>query len=94
MSEAEEGLYAELSTTGSGAWYRLQSDVTSQLSTEVSFPDGRVETLPMPAVRGLATDADQAVRKAAYDAEQVAWPTVGVSRSGHECHQRRSQRRQ
>lgn len=77
MSEAEEHLYAELSTTGSGAWGRLQSDVTSQLTTEVDLPDGPA-TLPMPAVRGLATDPNPAVRMAAYDAELVAWPTIEV----------------
>lgn len=77
MSEAEEHLYAELSTTGSGAWGRLQQDVTSQLSAEVALPDGPA-TMPMPAVRGLATDADEAVRRAAYDAELAAWPTVEV----------------
>ncbi len=38
MSESEEGLYAELSTTGSGAWGRLMQDVTSQLTTEVDVP--------------------------------------------------------
>ncbi|MFZ9546625.1 MAG: hypothetical protein ACO28H_05890, partial [Ilumatobacteraceae bacterium] len=32
MSEVEEGFYAELSTTGSSAWSRLQGDITSQLS--------------------------------------------------------------
>ncbi|MEJ7801488.1 MAG: hypothetical protein WKF60_13275, partial [Ilumatobacter sp.] len=47
MSEAEEGLYAELSPTGSGAWYRLMQDVTSQLTTEVEFPAGHTETMPM-----------------------------------------------
>jgi oligoendopeptidase F len=78
MSEAEEGLYAELSTTGSGAWGRLQRDVTSQLATDVAFPDGATQHLPMPAVRGLATSPDPAVRKAAYDAEMVAWPTVAT----------------
>lgn len=77
MSEAEENLYAELSNTGAGAWGRLQQEVTSQLSAEVELPDG-TERLPMPAVRGLGTHADPAVRKAAYDAEQVAWPTVEV----------------
>ena len=77
MSESEEHLYAELSTTGSGAWGRLQSDVTSQLTTEVDLPDGPA-TLPMPAVRGLATNADPAVRRAGYDAELAAWPTVEV----------------
>ena len=78
MTEREEGLYAELSTTGSGAWSRLQHDVTSQLTTDVEFPDGRTETLPMPAVRGLATSTDPGVRRAAYDAELRAWPTVST----------------
>ena len=78
MTEPEEGLYAELSTTGSSAWSRLQRDVTSQLTTEVEFPDGRTETLPMPAVRGLATSTDPGVRKAAYDAELRAWPKVAT----------------
>jgi oligoendopeptidase F len=77
MSEVEEHLYAELSTTGSGAWGRLQSDVTSQLTTEVDLPDGPT-TLPMPAVRGLATDPDPAVRQASYNAEIAAWPTIEV----------------
>lgn len=78
MSEPEEGLYAELATTGSGAWGRLQADVTSQLTAEVRFPGGRAETLPMPAVRGLASSPDPAVRRAAYDAELAAWPTVAT----------------
>lgn len=78
MTELEEGLYSELSTTGSSAWSRLQRDVTSQLTTEVEFPDGRTETLPMPAVRGLATSTDPGVRRAAYDAELRAWPTVAT----------------
>jgi oligoendopeptidase F len=78
MSESEEHLHAELAATGSGAWGRLQRDITSQLSTEVAFPDG-ARRMPMPAVRGLATDADPAVRRAAYDAEMVAWPTIEVT---------------
>jgi oligoendopeptidase F len=77
MSEAEEHLAAELSVTGSGAWGRLHNDVTSQLTTEVEFADGS-RLLPMAAVRGLATDGDPAVRRAAYDAELRAWPTIEV----------------
>ena len=76
MSEAEEGLYAELMQTGSEAWDQLHSVVTSQLRTTVSMPDGTSPTLPMAAVRGLASHADPAVRRAAYDAELAAWPTV------------------
>ena len=78
MSEAEEGLYAELGTTGSSAWGRLQSDLTSQLSVDVNLPTG-TKSMPMAAVRGLATDNDLAVRKAAYEAEMRAWPTVAVA---------------
>lgn len=78
MSEAEEHLHAELSTTGSGAWGKLQSDVTSQLTTDVAMPDGTTQRLPMPAVRGLATSPDAAVRRAAYEAELAAWPTVST----------------
>jgi pepF/M3 family oligoendopeptidase len=77
MGEAEEHLAAELSVTGSSAWGRLHSDVTSQLTAAVELPTG-TETLPMPAVRGLASDPDPAVRRAAYDAELRAWPTVEV----------------
>ena len=78
MSEPEENLYAELSTTGSSAWGRLQGDVTSQLKSTVELPDGTQE-LPMAAVRGLASNSDPRVRKAAYDAELRAWPTIGVA---------------
>ncbi len=77
MSEPEEHLAAELSLTGSSAWGRLHADVTSQLTTRVDLPDGSC-TLPMPAVRGLATDPDPRVRRAAYEAELDAWPTVEV----------------
>jgi oligoendopeptidase F len=78
MSESEEGLYAELATTGSAAWSRLHGDVTSQLNADVTFPDGHTERLSMPAVRGLASNPDPGVRKAAFDAEMTAWPTIAT----------------
>ena len=78
MSEVEEGLYSELGTTGSSAWGRLQGDLTSQLSTDVHLPTG-TKTMPMAAVRGLSTDSDLNVRKAAYEAEMRAWPTIAVA---------------
>jgi len=75
MAESEEGLYADLVSTGSSAWDQLHGVVTSQLAVPVSMPDG-MQTMPMAAVRGLATHADPTVRKAAYDAEMAIWPTV------------------
>ena len=78
MSEAEEGLYAELGITGSSAWGRLQGDLTSQLTTEVTLPTG-TSVSPMAAVRGLASSGDIAIRKAGYEAEMRAWPTISVA---------------
>ncbi|MFN6122715.1 MAG: M3 family oligoendopeptidase [Actinomycetes bacterium] len=78
MTEAEEHLYAELTTTGSSAWSRLHREVTSQLTAEVQLPDG-LQVLPINAVRGLATHADPAVRRAAYEAELDAWPRVATT---------------
>ncbi len=73
MNEAEEGLYAELSTTGPGAWDRLHTDLTSQLRATI---DG--ESLPINAVRGMATAPDEAARQAGYEAEVVAWASIAT----------------
>jgi len=78
MSEAEEGLYAALVPSGSAAWEQLQSVVTSQLTAEVALPEGP-QRLPMAAIRGLASHADERVRAAAYAAEMDAWPTVAAA---------------
>ena len=78
MTEAEEGLYAELSTTGSSAWSRLQRDVTSQLTAAVRLPGGAATQTAMPAVRGLASSTDSTIRRAGYEAEMEAWPTVAT----------------
>lgn len=74
MSEAEEVLAAELSLSGSRAWVKLYSNLTSQITAVVNG-----EELPIAAVRNLATDPDQAVRKAAYEAELKAWKANEVA---------------
>ena len=74
MPGPEEALYADLTMTGSSAWTRLHQDLTSQLTADV---DG--ERLAITTVRGLATHADVEVRRAAFDAELEAWPTVEVA---------------
>ena len=73
MSEPEESLAAELGITGSTAWSRLYDDVSAGVTATVTHPDGRTETLPIFAVRGLATDPDAGVREAAFRAELEAW---------------------
>ena len=73
MSEPEESLAAELGVTGSSAWSRLYDDVSAGVTATVEHADGRTETLPIFAVRGLATHPDAAVREAAFRAELTAW---------------------
>ena len=77
MPESDEHLYAELRLTGSDGWNRLHNDVTSQLMAIVELPDG-TRSLPMAAVRGMASHIDPVVRRAAYDAELAAWPSAAV----------------
>jgi pepF/M3 family oligoendopeptidase len=78
MSELEEDLAATLGPSGQSAWSKLHGNVTSRVMADVAMPDGRVERLPMAAVRGLAHDPDPQVRQAGYRAEMATWPTVEV----------------
>jgi len=77
MTEAEEDLASELALTGGRAWARLHGEMTARLLVTVPG-DGGSRVLPMSSVRGLATDPDAAVRRAAFDAELAAWETVAV----------------
>jgi pepF/M3 family oligoendopeptidase len=75
MSEAEEGLAAELSLSGAQAWTKLQGTVTSQLSVDFEL-DGEVKKLPMPALINMRSHPDEDTRRRAYEAENAAWETV------------------
>ncbi|HET9691562.1 MAG TPA: M3 family oligoendopeptidase [Acidimicrobiales bacterium] len=73
MSEAEEGLLADLRLSGAVAWQRLAGDLSSTLTGTL---DG--DAVPVTVLRGRATDPDRAAREAAYWAELAAWETVAV----------------
>ncbi|MFI5042296.1 MAG: M3 family oligoendopeptidase [Acidimicrobiales bacterium] len=78
MSEAEEGLFADLNLTGGSAWNRLHGDVTAGLTACMAWPDGEAEDIPVTVARALATHPDPAVRRAAYDAELATWRQAAV----------------
>jgi pepF/M3 family oligoendopeptidase len=78
MSPVEESLAAELSLSGSRAWTKLQSNVTSQLTVDFEL-DGKVQTLAMPALINLRSHTDESVRRRGYEAELAAWPKVQES---------------
>ena len=80
--------------TGSGAWARLHSDVTSQLLATIVRPDGTTEPLPMTAVRGLATDPDAERAPGGLRRRAGGLADGGrAPRRGAERHQGRGQRR-
>lgn len=66
-----EIMIAKLRQTGSSAWGRLQSLLTSTLDVEY---DGK--TITLSEVRNLATDKDPKVRKKAYEAELKAYEKI------------------
>ncbi len=73
MSPLEEDLAARLRPSGAGGWSKLQSNISSQLKGEF-----RGERLPVTALRALASDADEAVRREAFEAEIAAWKASEV----------------
>jgi pepF/M3 family oligoendopeptidase len=75
MSEAEEGLAAEMSLSGGSAFGKLQGTVTSQLAVDFEI-DGKVEKMPMPALINLRSHPDEATRRRGYEAENKAWEQI------------------
>lgn len=69
-----EMIIATMKNTGSSAWGKLQDTVTSSLSIEFDR-----KMLPLPAIRNLAEDQSQDVRKRAFEAELAAYPRIEKS---------------
>ena len=78
MSQPEEDLAADLDPSGSVAWSKLYSDVTSQLTVPFE-QDGATEDLPISALRALAHHPDRDTRRRAYEAELAAWERAGTT---------------
>lgn len=78
LSEGEEILISKLSATGSKAWTNLQNIITSTLLVDINI-DGKEVKMPLPAVRNLAYDKDEKVRKTAYEAELLAYAKIEES---------------
>jgi oligoendopeptidase F len=72
-----EELAAEQSLTGGAAWVKLYNTFTSQLTVPFER-GGKIQELPISAVRNMAFDPDRAVRRRAYEAELDAWERAAV----------------
>ncbi len=69
MTEPEEILANELTLSGGGAWDDLQGVMTSQKSVDFEI-DGKIQSLPLPALINLRSHPDADVRERAYKREQ------------------------
>ncbi|HOI42019.1 MAG TPA: M3 family oligoendopeptidase [Elusimicrobiales bacterium] len=76
MSPAEEKLAADLSVDGFQSWERLYDKISSKLTFEMRWPDGRVETLPISRWRALMADPDRKVGRAAFEGGNRAWSAI------------------
>ncbi len=76
MSPAEEKLAADLSVDGFQSWERLYDKISSKLTFEMRWPDGRVETLPISRWRALMADPDRKVGRAAFEGGNRAWAAI------------------
>lgn len=72
LSEKEEILLSKLKQTGSSSWSTLQDKVLSQLEVPIEV-DGKLEKMPLPAIRNLAYKDDKDIRKKGYTAELKAY---------------------
>lgn len=77
LDDKSEMIIATMKNTGSNAWSKLQDTMTSSLTVEF---DGK--KLPLPAIRNLADDKSQDIRKRAYEAELAAYPEIEKSSAG------------
>ena len=73
LPESMEKWMLRMSLSGGDAFQKLRDQIMGTLTVEL---DGK--TLPFPAVRGMAHDADPAVRKRAFEAEMAAYPKVAL----------------
>lgn len=77
IDPALEPTVLKMQMTGGKAWEQLRDQLDSNLMIPFE-KDGKVESLPLSAIRGLAYSADADVRKRAYEAEIAAYPRIEI----------------
>ena len=75
IDPALEPVVLRMQLTGGNAWVQLRDQLDSNLMIDFEM-NGRMERLPLSAIRGMAYSADGNVRRRAYEAELAAYPRV------------------
>ncbi|MGC8667181.1 MAG: M3 family oligoendopeptidase [Chthonomonadales bacterium] len=77
MAEGEEDLASALRPASIEAWARLHGNMSARLVGKMEL-DGQAQELPMSRLRALASHPNREVRRAAFEAELLAWESVAV----------------
>lgn len=75
LSLEAEVVMARFKGNGSEAWSQFQGQITANMMVPLSI-EGQPEALPLQSVRNLAFSATKEIRKAAFEAELAAYPTI------------------
>lgn len=75
LSEEQEVLIAKMSSTASKAWEKLYDLLTSTLLVKIEL-DGVEKQLPLPVIRNMAYEDEQALRRKAYQAELNSYKQI------------------
>lgn len=73
MSVDEEDLAAKLAVDGISAWSRLYDTLSGNLEFEMTYPDGKTQTLPISQCRSLMSHPDREIRRAAFEGGNETW---------------------
>ncbi|NIP29962.1 MAG: hypothetical protein GTO02_07065 [Candidatus Dadabacteria bacterium] len=73
MTTPKEVLASDLSVDGISAWGRLYDTVSSKMTFEMVYPDGKKEILPMSQRRSLMENTKRDIRKAAFAGGNKSW---------------------
>ena len=73
MPVAQEALAADLGVNGIAAWGRLYDTLTGRMEFQMTWPDGRVTTVPMAQRRALMADPSRPLRETAFRDGQQPW---------------------
>jgi oligoendopeptidase F len=77
MPADHEALASDLGVDGFKGWSRLYDTMTGKMSFEMTFPDGKRQTVPMAQRRALLSNPDRQIRRAAFVEGNKVWSAAG-----------------
>lgn len=77
IDPALEPVVLKMQMTGGSSWEQLRDQLDSNLMIPF-VKDGKEETLPLSAIRGMAYNDSADVRRRAYEAELAAYPRIEI----------------